>query len=271
MSESRRDTSSELDSEGSYRETNRSRQRKRKWVYPSKKYKGVFVLVQDNQETLITKSVVPRIAAYEGEKRIYFLDKYKRERIEYRIWDPFKFKLAAAIRKDINNIYIMPKSKVLYLGAESGTAVSHVADIVGLDGIVYAVESVQKHMKQLVEVAQKRSNIVPILEEAWHPYKYRMLIGMVDVIVSDIARPDYTEIVAKNAHNYLKNGGHFVIFIKMSMDPSDRYNDAWRTARRNLENEKLRIEEYKKLDEKNNYIIVGVFDVNFNLEIRMRL
>ena len=33
-----------------------------------------------------------------------------------------------------------PGSKVLYLGAASGTTVSHVADIVGPEGMVYAVE-----------------------------------------------------------------------------------------------------------------------------------
>ena len=31
----------------------------------------------------------------------------------------------------IGNIYIRPSSKVLYLGAASGTTVSHVSDIVG--------------------------------------------------------------------------------------------------------------------------------------------
>lgn len=40
--------------------------------------------------------------------------------------------------------------------------------------------------------------------------------GMVDVIFADVAQPDQTRIVALNAHNFLKNGGHFVISIKVT-------------------------------------------------------
>ena len=40
-------------------------------------------------------------------------------------------------------------------------------------------------------------------------------IGMVDTIFADVAQPDQARIVAINAHNFLKNGGHFVISIKV--------------------------------------------------------
>lgn len=53
------------------------------------------------------------------------------EKIEYRVWNPFRSKLAAAIVGGIGNIYMNPGSKVLYLGAANGTTVSHVSDIVG--------------------------------------------------------------------------------------------------------------------------------------------
>ncbi len=47
------------------------------------------------------------------------------------MWNPFRSKLAAGIVGGIENIYMQPGSKVLYLGAASGTTVSHVADLVG--------------------------------------------------------------------------------------------------------------------------------------------
>ena len=50
---------------------------------------------------------------------------------EYRVWNPFRSKLAAAILGGVDKIHIAPGSKVLYLGAASGTSVSHVSDIVG--------------------------------------------------------------------------------------------------------------------------------------------
>ena len=53
------------------------------------------------------------------------------KKLEYRAWNPFRSKLAAAILGGVGNIHMKPGCKVLYLGAASGTTVSHVADIVG--------------------------------------------------------------------------------------------------------------------------------------------
>jgi rRNA 2'-O-methyltransferase fibrillarin len=39
-------------------------------------------------------------------------------------------------------------------------------------------------------MAKKRTNVIPIIEDARHPARYRMLVGMVDVIFSDVAQPD---------------------------------------------------------------------------------
>ena len=64
-------------------------------------------------------------------------------------------------------------------------------------------------------MAKKRPNVIPIIEDARKPYKYRMLCGMVDVIFSDVAQPDQARIIIINAKNYLKNGGGFVFSIKV--------------------------------------------------------
>uniref|UniRef100_A0A7N0UZC1 Fibrillarin n=1 Tax=Kalanchoe fedtschenkoi TaxID=63787 RepID=A0A7N0UZC1_KALFE len=133
---------------------------------------------------------------------------------EYRVWNPFRSKLAAAILGGVDNIWIKPGAKVLYLGAASGTTVSHVSDIVGPTGVVYAVEFSHRSGRDLVNTAKKRTNVIPIIEDARHPAKYRMLVGMVDVIFSDVAQPDQARILALNASYFLKNGGHFVISIK---------------------------------------------------------
>lgn len=131
------------------------------------------------------------------------------------MWNPFRSKLAAAILGGVDNIYIKPGAKVLYLGAASGTTVSHVSDIVGPEGLVYAVEFSHRSGRDLINVAKKRTNIIPIIEDARHPHKYRMLVGMVDVVFADVAQPDQARIVAINAHQFLKNGGNFVISIKV--------------------------------------------------------
>jgi rRNA 2'-O-methyltransferase fibrillarin len=133
---------------------------------------------------------------------------------EYRVWNPFRSKLAAAILGGVENIHIGPGKKVLYLGAASGTSVSHVSDVVGPAGIVYAVEFSHRSGRDLINMAKTRPNIIPIIEDARHPLKYRMLVGMVDVIFADVAQPDQARIITLNASYFLKNGGAIVISIK---------------------------------------------------------
>ena len=81
--------------------------------------------------------------------------------------------------------------------------------------MVYAVEFSHRSGRDLINMAKKRTNVVPIIEDARHPHKYRMLVPMVDCIFADVAQPDQARIVAHNAHYFLKNQGHFVISIKV--------------------------------------------------------
>ena len=103
---------------------------------------------------------------------------------------------------------------MLYLGAASGTTVSHVSDIVGETGLVYAVEFSHRVGRDLINMAKKRTNIIPIIHDARKPQDYRFLVGMVDVVFADVAQPDQARIIAENSHMYLKNGGRFLISLK---------------------------------------------------------
>ena len=130
--------------------------------------------------------MVPGESVY-NEKRVSVDDPVTGEKTEYRVWNPFRSKLAASIVGGVENIFMKPGSKVLYLGAASGTTVSHVSDLVGPEGVVYAVEFSKRSGRDLVNMAKKRPNIVPIIEDARHPQKYRMLINMVDTVFADVA------------------------------------------------------------------------------------
>ena len=92
-------------------------------------------------------------------------------------------------------IGIGPGSKVLYLGAASGTTVSHVSDIIGPTGVVYGVEFSHRVGRDLVNMAKKRTNIIPIIHDARKPQDYRFLVGMVDVVFADVAQPDQARII----------------------------------------------------------------------------
>ncbi|KAK7304782.1 hypothetical protein VNO77_42669 [Canavalia gladiata] len=182
-----------------------------KVVVEPHRHEGIFI-AKGKEDALVTKNLVPGEAVY-NEKRITVQNE-DGTKDEYRIWNPFRSKLAAAILGGVDNIWIKPGARVLYLGAASGTTVSHVSDIVGPTGVVYAVEFSHRSGRDLVNMAKKRTNVIPIIEDARHPAKYRMLVGMVDVIFSDVAQPDQARILGLNASYYLKAGGHFVISIK---------------------------------------------------------
>ena len=133
------------------------------------------------------------------------------------------------------------------------------------NGLVYAVEFAHRPGRDLINVAKTRPNIVPIIEDARHPWKYRMLIGMVDTIFADVAQPDQARIVGLNAKYFLKNGGHCVISIKASCIDSTATPEAVFASEVN----KLREEKFKPLAqltlepyERDHAVVTGVYQPN---------
>ncbi|XP_066535460.1 rRNA 2'-O-methyltransferase fibrillarin [Hoplias malabaricus] len=222
------------------------------------RHEGVFIC-RGKEDALVTKNMVIGESVY-GEKRINVEE--GETKIEYRAWNPFRSKLAAAILGGVDQIHIKPGAKVMYLGAASGTTVSHVSDIVGPEGLVYAVEFSHRSGRDLLNVAKKRTNIIPIIEDARHPHKYRMLVGMVDVIFADVAQPDQTRIVALNAHNFLKNGGHFVISIKANCIDSTAAPEAvFASEVKKMSAENMKPQEQLTLEpyERDHAVVVGIY------------
>jgi len=182
-------------------------------VIEAHRHEGVFIS-KGKDDSLVTRNMAPGESVY-GEKRLVAEpEEGSEEKVEYRVWNPFRSKLGAGIVGGIGAMPIKPGSKVLYLGGASGTTVSHVFDMIGPEGVVYAVEFSHRSGRDLTNMAKRRPNVVPIVEDARQPQRYRMLIGMVDVIFSDVAQPDQARIVTLNASFFLKNGGWVVISIK---------------------------------------------------------
>jgi len=157
---------------------------------------------------------------------------------------------------------VKPGAKVLYLGAASGTTVSHCSDVVGPEGTVYAVEFSARPGRDLINCAKKRTNIVPIVEDARYPLKYRMLVGMVDVIFADVAQPDQARIVGHNAEYFLKNGGHFVISIKANCIDSTQAAEAVFASEINkLKEMNFKPREYVTLEpyERDHAVVIGQY------------
>lgn len=132
----------------------------------------------------------------------------------YRVWDPFRSKLAALLLKDIGSgPHIDRGFSVLYLGAATGTTVSHISDILS-DGLVYAVEFSPRSMRDLLRLCERRENIMPILANAAKPEEYCRLVEPVDLVYQDVAQRNQAEIASLNCARYLKPGGDLIFMIK---------------------------------------------------------
>lgn len=227
------------------------------------RHSGVFI-GRGKEDMLLTKNLAPGETVY--REKLVSIEEPNSDpslpatKVEYRVWNPFRSKLAAGILGGLDELFIAPGKKVLYLGAASGTSVSHVADIVGPTGTVYAVEFSHRPGRDLISMAKKRPNVIPIVEDARHPQKYRMLVGMVDCVFADVAQPDQARIIALNAHMFLKNGGGVVISIKANC--IDSTVDAETVFAREVQ--KLREERVKPLEqltlepyERDHCIVVG--------------
>ncbi len=133
--------------------------------------------------------------------------------VEYRLWDPRKSKPAAAMQKGLKTFPLAPGKSVLYLGASSGSTASYFSDILGEEGVIYGVEVAERSIRDLTHLAQKRTNIVPILANVRMPESYAW-IGPVDVVYQDVATDDQAEIMLRNAAKFLNPGGTAMMVIK---------------------------------------------------------
>lgn len=214
-------------------------------VKPHPQFAAIFqVTLEDGAQRLATKNLTPGRNVY-GERLVRF------EGVEYRVWDAFRSKLAAAILKGLRTVPIKPNHRVLYLGAASGTTASHVSDIVGENGYVYCVEFAARALRELVNnVCVYRLNMSPILEDARFPEKYASFIGeKVDDVYCDIAQPEQAKILADNADLLLKEAGWIVFAVKaQSVDVTKEPSEVYKSEVRVLEKRGFSIDEVVHLE-----------------------
>jgi fibrillarin-like pre-rRNA processing protein len=183
-----------------------------------KEIKSLGIYKEKNK--IFTENLCPGNKVY-NEKLLKSKDK------EYRSWNPFRSKLAAAV---LNGLDFSIKSdyKILYLGAATGTTVSHFSDIIR-DGIVYSIENSPFAVKNFIQLVEKRKNIIPILGDANHPDRYSSIVSNVDLIYQDISQRNQAEIFFSNVKRYLKKNGIGILMVKarsidVSLKPKEAYN-----------------------------------------------
>src|SRR3989338_1105019 len=202
----------------------------------------IFEVHEDkSRNRLYTVNLTPGIKVY-GEQLV------KQNNIEYREWDAYGSKLATVILNNCSNIFLRKDDAVLYLGSASGTTASHVSDIVGKDGFVFAVDAAPRVMKDLIFNCEARKNIAPLLADANHSKELMERVSAVDVIYQDIAQKNQVDIFLKNINMFLKKDGYAIIAIKArSIDVTEKPGQIFKEVRERLEKE-LIIVDYKTLD-----------------------
>lgn len=206
------------------------------------KFSGIYLI----NSKIATSNLTPAHHVY-GEELI------KREGKEYRVWDYYRSKPAAAIKRGLKTFPISAGMKILYLGIASGTTASHFSDILGKRGLIYGVDVSQRVLRDAIRMAELRNNIIPILADARKPKDYEnIVIEKVDLVYEDVASPDQIQILIRNAERFLKSGSWAMIAIKsQSIDVTKKPPEVYKICLSELKKhfkilEKVELDPYEK-------------------------
>jgi fibrillarin-like pre-rRNA processing protein len=189
-------------------------------------------------------------ANIDSGSNVYGEELYQRDSREFRAWHANRSKAAAAVKNGIE-LGIEKDDKLLYLGASTGTTVSHFSDIVS-EGFIWAVEYSESVARSLIDLAEKRKNIAPIVADARKTEDYGDLLQEVDVLFQDISQSDQAEIFKRNAEAFLKKDGLGLLAVKAHSISSSRpeeevFNEVKQSIQDDFEIiDETRLEPYEK-------------------------
>lgn len=198
--------------------------------------KTEFFGVYSDGEHFYTLNAVPGVSVY-GEVLV------KEKEREYRRWNPMRSKLSAMLHKKLKNFVFNDKTEILYLGAASGTTVSHLSDIV-TSGKIYAIEISKVPFLGLLKLAEARKNIIPLLADASKTYTYAPIVQKVDVIYQDIAQKNQVEIFVEAEREFLREKGTGYLIIKApAIDSTKKIGEVVKACEKQIVESGLKISE----------------------------
>jgi fibrillarin-like pre-rRNA processing protein len=188
------------------------------------KVDGVTGVFTDGKD-LLTVNAAPGKTVY-GERLLAV------NGVEYRAWNPHRSKLAAAILLGARDFGLDGSTKVLYLGAASGTTASHVSDIVA-NGVVHCVEISERSFRDLVAVCETRRNMIPHMADANQPEEYAHIIEGVELVYQDIAQRNQVDIFVRNMAAF--DAEHGLLMLKSrSINVNRRPKEVFAEVRKDL-------------------------------------
>jgi fibrillarin-like pre-rRNA processing protein len=185
--------------------------------------------------------------------KVYGEELIKIDKVEYRVWDKWRSKPAAAIAKKLKEFPVKKGMKILYLGIASGTTASHFSDIIGKEGLIYGVELSERVLRELIPRAELRGNILPILADSRKVESYENIVSeKVDLVYEDVADPDMIRILIWNCEKFLKPEGYATIAIKsqsidVTKDPKETYKECLTELEKHFEIlDKVELDPFEK-------------------------
>lgn len=150
----------------------------------------------------------------------------------WRRWSVDRSKVAGMLERSMP-LEVGPDSRVLYLGAASGTTVSHVADVVAH---TYAVEFAARPARDLLDVARERDSLYPLLADARQPTQYAHVVESdLELVIQDVATRGQAAVALAN-RQFLADDGQLALAIKArSEDVAREPEDVFESVLEELE------------------------------------
>ena len=143
-----------------------------------------------------------------------------RKKQGWDVWNPYHSKLSAYLMAGGKNWPFKKNSKILYLGSAEGNTISYLSEICLINNIT-AVEISAVAMAELLVLAKKKENIIPCLNDAHFPEKYRIQANNPEIIYQDIAQNDQVDIFIRNC-NYFKPKCAFLMLKTQSISGKNK-------------------------------------------------
>ena len=133
---------------------------------------------------------------------------------QYNLWNPYTSKLAAAIVNGMEIFPILKKTKILYLNGAIEKTLSHISDIIGVNGKIFILRDINENSKNFLEnVMNDRTNVFTITRDNGDPAKFSSKSEMVNVVYVDITQHNETEVAIQNCKRYLRDGGFLMLVV----------------------------------------------------------
>ena len=167
----------------------------------------IFQIQIGNEEQLATKNMVKGTKT--RKEKIVIVNNE-----EFLEWNPYKSKLAAAIRNGLQILPIIKNSKVVCINLPEESTILHISNIVGSGGSVFVIDVNKNKKSFLNKLVNTHKNIIPIYDTVDELSFSSSITGKVDALYVDIPESEQIEQIVEKYGSLLKNEGFLMLVTK---------------------------------------------------------